>query len=110
NVAQPLSQGCREALFLFPQRARGAKRPSSPAGERNGELTGPAFSPFGKGGCRGIWAGIVSADRHAGWAIFLCSSQLTTWKTADVRCIRVLCRNPPYPPLYERGKRLVVPH
>src|SRR5690606_31948006 len=65
--------------------------------------SGPIFSPFRKGGYRGIWADKVCADRCLGWRIFPCRQHPATCNTANAEPLRVLCRNPPSPPFTKGG-------
>src|SRR5690554_5328989 len=65
--------------------------------------SGPIFSPFRKGGYRGIWADKVCADRYLDWCIFPCRQHPATCNTANAEPLRVLCRNPPSPPFTKGG-------
>src|SRR5690606_28530956 len=65
--------------------------------------SGSIFSPFRKGGYRGIWADKVCADRYLDWCIFPCRQHPATCNTANAEPLRVLCRNPPSPPFTKGG-------
>src|SRR5690554_3541218 len=65
--------------------------------------SGPIFSPFRKGGYRGIWADKVCADRYLDWCIFPTRQLHAPSLPAALPIFRVLCRNPPSPPFTKGG-------